>query len=126
MPPNESFKARDRIRQDVHFRKIFARKRRASDERMVIYVADNGLTWSRLGVRANRQVGPAVLRNRIRRRLRDIFRRRRSLFPRGLDVICVIKPGQEYHYAALATSFVRLVAKAATKSSHGRQSDKPR
>jgi len=43
----------------------------------------------RLGVTVSRRVGNAVTRNRIRRRVREWFRRQRSQLPRDLDLVVI-------------------------------------
>jgi ribonuclease P protein component len=46
---------------------------------------------ARLGVTVSKKVGKAVTRNRVKRLVREAFRRRRACFPRGLDVVFVAK-----------------------------------
>jgi ribonuclease P protein component len=48
---------------------------------------------ARLGVVASRKVGPAVARNRAKRLVREAFRRNPTVFPEGLDVVIVVRPG---------------------------------
>jgi ribonuclease P protein component len=40
----------------------------------------------RLGLAVGKAVGNAVVRNRVKRRLRELFRRRKALVPRGYDL----------------------------------------
>jgi ribonuclease P protein component len=47
----------------------------------------------RLGITVSRKVGGAVVRNRVKRWVRDCFRRRRAEFPKGLDLVVVARPG---------------------------------
>lgn len=47
--------------------------------------------WTRLGLTVSRKVGQATVRNLLKRRLRDIFRRHKPLFPPGCDVIIIVK-----------------------------------
>jgi ribonuclease P protein component len=47
----------------------------------------------RLGVVASRKVGPAVARNRAKRLVREAFRLHPEVFPRGLDVVIIVRPG---------------------------------
>jgi len=44
----------------------------------------------RLGVIVGRRAGAAVLRNRIKRSLREHFRRHRNTFPPGTDLVIVV------------------------------------
>ncbi len=45
----------------------------------------------RLGVTVTRKVGPAVVRNRIKRYVREAFRRKRGSFTPGCDMVWVAK-----------------------------------
>ncbi len=47
----------------------------------------------RLGLTVSRRVGGAVARNRLKRRLREVFRRDRQLFADRTDVVIVALPG---------------------------------
>lgn len=49
------------------------------------------LPSTRLGVTVTRKVGKAVKRNRIKRLVREAFRRERSALPPGLDMVWVAK-----------------------------------
>jgi ribonuclease P protein component len=53
--------------------------------------AAGGLPGTRLGVTVTRKVGKAVKRNRIKRLVREVFRRERHALPAGLDMVWVAK-----------------------------------
>jgi ribonuclease P protein component len=65
---------------------------RAGARHLVLHAAPNGLDHPRLGTTVSRKVGGAVVRNRIKRRLRDLFRRNRDRFPPGMDVVIGVRP----------------------------------
>lgn len=46
----------------------------------------------RLGLTVSRRVGGAVVRTRVKRRLREWFRRHRELLPRGKDLVIIARP----------------------------------
>lgn len=46
----------------------------------------------RVGLTVSRKVGPAVVRNRIRRRLREIYRQRQQALPAGVDLVLIARP----------------------------------
>jgi ribonuclease P protein component len=62
----------------------------------VVLVADqrNGTPDQapRLGVTVSRRVGCAVVRTRVKRRVREWFRRNRGLFPTGKDIVVIARP----------------------------------
>lgn len=71
---------------------------------------------SRLGLAVSRKVGKAVVRNRVRRRLKEIFRLHQAQFPGGgWDLVIVPRPvAAERDYATLRAELLRAVEKAAT------------
>lgn len=82
---------------------------------MTLWALGNSLERSRIGLRAPRRVGTAVLRNRLRRRVREVFRRNRDRIPAGVDLMCQLRTAEGCSYAALAESLIRLSVKAARR-----------
>lgn len=67
---------------------------------------------TRLGLTVSSKVGGAVLRVRLRRQLRDIFRKRRGELPAGLDLVLVVRPsGAQADYAMLNRAFGEIASK---------------
>lgn len=52
---------------------------------------EKGLSPARLGVIASRKVGPAVDRNRIKRRCKEAFRLNTHKLPPGIDIIVIAR-----------------------------------
>ena len=78
----ETFSRDDRLRKRREFEECYASGVRVSGKHIQVFLlADLGVpARTRLGISVPRRVGVAVQRNRVRRRLREIFRRTRSLF----------------------------------------------
>jgi ribonuclease P protein component len=55
--------------------------------------AENANAPARLGLTVSQKVGGAVRRNRVKRLLREVFRRERALFPRGAELVVIAKAG---------------------------------
>jgi ribonuclease P protein component len=66
----------------------------------VVFYRANGGASSRFGSSVKKQIGNAVVRNRIRRRIREILRRNSSEIPSGWDL--VIHPRRSVAQAAFA------------------------
>jgi ribonuclease P protein component len=48
---------------------------------------------ARLGVVASKKVGGSVVRNRVKRLVREAFRKNPDAFPDDLDVVIIVRPG---------------------------------
>lgn len=59
---------------------------------LVVCILPNDLPGSRFGFSVSRRVGGAVVRNRVRRRLREIVRLRLSTIAPGWDVVLIARP----------------------------------
>lgn len=60
---------------------------------LVVFLLENDRGSPRLGVTVTRRVGHAVCRNRMKRRIREIFRRNRPAIQHGWDIVVNVKPG---------------------------------
>ncbi len=52
-----------------------------------------GSSPSRLGLSVSRRIGPAVVRNQVKRRFREIFRSMSSEFTASLDLVVIARKG---------------------------------
>jgi ribonuclease P protein component len=59
---------------------------------LVLYVAPNDLGSARFGITVSGRVGKAVVRNRVRRRLREAVRVHVGQVRPGLDLVLVARP----------------------------------
>ena len=60
-------------------------------DRIVVYARRNGLGYNRLGFTVTSKVGKAVTRNRVRRRLRAIYRLHEGGLNPGFDIVIVAR-----------------------------------
>lgn len=81
---------------------------------------------SRFGFVAGRQVGSAVRRNRVKRRLREIIRHRLERIAEGQDVLIIARqPAAEASFAELENAVVQLLQRGGVLASGQRHSEKP-
>ncbi len=98
-----AFPAAARLRASAEFRRVHAEGRFVDLGPVVVRLAPRpssptGPLPARLGLSVSRRVGNAVVRNRVKRRLREIFRCRRTALA-GLDLVVSARP------AAASVSF---------------------
>ena len=83
-----------RVRRRPEFLRAQKRGRRLHSAHFTVILFDRGDTApARLGLVTSRKVGNAVCRNRIRRALRELFRRDPARYPVGHDVVMLAKEG---------------------------------
>lgn len=84
-----------------------------ADGRMVLYMRRNRSGCNRVGYTVGKKLGHAVVRNRVRRRLREIYRLNESAFKRGYDIVVVARSrAVESSFQELTASFLRLAKRA--------------
>lgn len=88
-PLRYRFPATMKVKSNADFQRAYARKRSAADRWLVVYICENGLNISRLGVSVSKKVGGAVQRNRVKRLFREAFRLMQHDLPTGWDVILI-------------------------------------
>jgi ribonuclease P protein component len=88
----------ERLRKRAGFQAVQNRGRKLHTEHFLVFVLAHPMEKgtaatrsSRLGVTVSRKVGGSVVRNRVKRLVREAFRRRKALFPRGVDLVFVAK-----------------------------------
>jgi ribonuclease P protein component len=88
---NECLACGERIRRKKDFINLYRDGHRFRGRYFSLVYGPSVLGHSRLAVVVSRKVGPAVVRNRIKRRVRDIFRRTKSLIAEPTDIIVVTR-----------------------------------
>jgi len=100
---DERFPKRERLRKRHEFLNVEAKKvRRLVTDHLIILAAPNELHHVRVGFTVSKRVGTAVKRNRIKRLLREIYRRNKEIFPPGHDIVLIArKQDQDVCYGML-------------------------
>lgn len=84
-----------------------------ADGLLVLYARRNHLGKNRLGITVSKKLGHAVVRNRIRRRLREIYRLNEAQFLPGYDIVVVARSrAVEASFQELRDSYLSLARKA--------------
>lgn len=97
--PTERLDRSERLRRSRDFQRVARRGTRVASRDFVLLVAPQqtglgpGAPGRRLGVTASRKVGHAVTRNRVKRGIREWFRRHRSDLQEGVDVVVIARRG---------------------------------
>jgi ribonuclease P protein component len=91
------------------FEQVLFRGRRVKQGPAALYFAPNPQGLSRVAFIATGKFKGAVTRNRVRRRLRAVYRTNQQSFPAGFDYILRGEPAvAEWSYADLQTGFLKM------------------
>ena len=72
------------------FRRLYATQGYANGM-LVLYARPNRLGVNRVGITTGKKLGHAVVRNRARRRLREVYRINEAMFKPGYDIVVVAR-----------------------------------
>ena len=80
---------------------------------VVLYARKNGTDTNRVGITVSKKLGHAVVRNRVRRRLREVYRLQEDKFLRGWDIVVVARSkAVNADFAKLTGAYLQLAEKA--------------
>jgi ribonuclease P protein component len=81
-----------KLRSTAQFESVFGFRCSRSNQLMAVHAAPNTIGITRIGLSVSKRVaGGGVMRNRIRRRLREVFRKNRPALPTGFDFVISVR-----------------------------------
>lgn len=99
------------VKENYEFRRIYAKGRSGVSPYLVVYVHPNRRRRNRLGVTVSTKLGHAVVRNRVRRRFRELYRLHKGDMLPGYDIIMVARVrAAELPYAKLEKQYIRCLS----------------
>ena len=94
------------------FRRLYATPAQANGY-LVLYARRNRSSQNRVGVTVGKKLGHAVVRNRVRRRLREVYRLNEARFAPGWDIVVVARSRCiKADFSKLTQAYLSLAEKA--------------
>jgi ribonuclease P protein component len=112
IPGSQRLLPEERLRRRADYLRAYRTGRRRHGALAILYFVPNQLGHPRIGITASRKVGPAVVRQRIRRRIKEIYRRwkDRGNLP-ALDLVVHLKPeARRSDFEDLESELLRLLS----------------
>ena len=79
----------------------------------VFYARKNRLDTNRVGITVSKKLGKAHIRNRVRRRIREVYRLNEELFQPGWDIVVVARSKSvDADFGRLTKAYLQLAEKA--------------
>jgi len=89
----ESFPKKARLTRRSQFLRISRTGKKAFAPHFIVIRKDNDRSGPRFGVTVSAKVGKAVVRNRVKRKLREFFRRQKQRFEMNEDTLIIARRG---------------------------------
>ena len=100
------------VKKNYEFRRMYAKGKSGVSSCLVVYYRKNRLGHNRLGVTVSTKLGHAVERNRMRRRLREVYRLHEAELLPGYDIVIVARSrAMEADFAELTRAFLTLAGR---------------
>ena len=94
------------------FRRLYSSTAHANSY-LVLYARKNRTATNRVGITVSKKLGHAVVRNRVRRRLREVYRLNEARFQPGWDIVVVARSrALSADFGELTRSYLALAKKA--------------
>ena len=105
MPGLERFPRRERLTRTRDYQSVYGQGRKFVGRDFIFYVAGRDGLGRKFGLAVPRRVGNAVVRNRVKRYLREIYRTRRRRLKDDIALVVVARPSAaelDFHQCATA------------------------
>lgn len=101
------------LRSNKSFQSVYRSGRSYANKTMVLYVLPNAGECRKTGFAAGKRLGNAVVRNRVKRLLREAYRLNQHRLKPGVDLILVGRQAMvKSRYQAVAGAFLDICSKA--------------
>jgi ribonuclease P protein component len=88
---DHSFKKNERLLKRSEFLTVTQGGRKLHTRSFIVFSRSNGLGFSRIGITVSKKVGGSVVRNRIKRLVREFFRLNKAMIEKGIDIVVIAK-----------------------------------
>jgi ribonuclease P protein component len=113
-----TFDKSGRLRKREEFTRLSLNGKKLVATHFVIISCDPVFSWTRLGITVSKKVGNAVIRNRIKRLIREFFRNNKLMFPVA-DYNIIARSGASHlDYSAVCQELANALSRIGRKSSH--------
>jgi len=100
------------LKKNYEFRRLYAKGKCASTPCLAVYVRFSRKNTNQVGITVTNKLGKAVVRNRVRRRLREIYRLNEESLARGFDMVVVARmKSRTASYGELEGDFLKACGK---------------
>lgn len=99
-----------RLRKNMDFKKVYSSRKNYWNRNLTLYIRKNKLDESRFGVTITKKIGNAVVRNKIKRRIKEIYRLNLYRIKDGYDLVFIPKKNVvDISYIELESALIHIL-----------------
>lgn len=99
----------DSLKKNSDFQKVYHSGKSFANKYLVVYILKNETKKNRLGISVNKKVGNSVVRHRLVRLIREVYRLQEEHFQCGWDIIVIVRPSaKEITYFKMKSALIHL------------------
>ncbi len=98
------------LKKTSEFKKVYNYHRSKANRLFIMYIMKNGSMESRLGISVSKKVGNSVVRHRMTRLVREVFRLNQHKMIKGYDMIVIVRPlAKEHTFQEFESGIIHLL-----------------
>lgn len=102
-----------KLTQNKEFRVVYRKGKSYSNEMLVLYVYKTKNDYTRFGISVSKKVGKSVVRNRVKRLIKESYRLNCHKIKKGYDLVFIARTlSSNKNYTSIENSLINLVKKA--------------
>lgn len=97
------------LKKNKEFQLVYKNGKSYANKYLVMYIVNNKTNKNRVGISVSKKVGNSVVRHRITRLIREVYRLNEEAFMNGLDIVIIARVNaKNREYEEIESAFLHL------------------